>query len=331
MKTYIKYIVLLVFCLCNTFKAQVTITNNLAPKIAPNSDLKLEIKLNKGAISNFSKFQIDVPNGITVTEGDSKTGNFTFENNRAKIVWVSIPTEPEFIISMKLNTGNVSGTQQFFQKFFYLDNGVKKEVEIEAQSVTFTTDGAKTLNNIDNTAIASSNNNNATSNVNNTVAAVSVTTTTVTTTTTTTTTNTDNNTAVNTTTQSSTTESVTVNTNVSNNSTNSSTTLNNATSNTVSNNTVSNTNNTTNSSSNTTANAASNYNYKVQIGAFTMSPQKSQFKAAGQIQVVNESGMFKVLVGNYTSKDEAYKKLTSLKSSGFDGFVVTYQNGSRVK
>ncbi|MCA0429605.1 MAG: SPOR domain-containing protein [Bacteroidetes bacterium] len=321
MKTYNNYIVLLVICLCNTFKAQVTITNNLVPKIAPNSDLKLEIKLNKGAISNFSKFQIDVPNGITVTEGDSKTGNFTFENNRAKIVWVSIPTEPEFIISMKLNTGNVSGTQQFFQKFFYLDNGVKKEVEIDAQSITFATDGVKTLNNIDNTTIASSNNNNSISNSNNTEA-TTVTTTTVTTTTTTTT-NIENNTAVNTTSQSTSTQSVAVNTTTTSNST---AVVNNNT------NATSTANNTTNSSSsNTTTNAASNYNYKVQIGAFTMSPQKSQFKSAGQIQVVNESGMFKVLVGNFTSKDEAYKKLSSLKSSGFDGFVVTYQNGSRVK
>ncbi len=322
MKTYNKYFILLIICFYNTFNAQVLITNNLTSNIAPNTDLKLEIKINKGAIANFSKFQIDVPNGVTVKEGDSKTGNFTFENNRAKIVWVSIPTDSEFIISMTINTGALNGSQQFFQKFFYLDNGVKKEVEVEAQTVNFVPEGSKELASLSGSSNANSNNNSTTVANNNTTSTSG---------TSNTSTNPTNNT----------TETPTVATNTSTETTNNSTTstnnttanTNNTTTETVAKTTDNSVNNPTNTNTNSTVSNSNtgNYNYRIQLGAFTASPQKSKFNAAGKVQIVNENGFFKVLCGNFSSKDEANKKLNSLKSSGLDGFVVTYQNGTRVK
>ncbi len=58
---------------------QVTIQTNLPASIAPNSNLNIEVKINKGSIANFSKYQMDVPAGVNVSEGNSKTGNFSFE------------------------------------------------------------------------------------------------------------------------------------------------------------------------------------------------------------------------------------------------------------
>jgi hypothetical protein len=112
--------------------------------IAFNETITVEIKINKGSISNFAKYQMEVPTGVKVTEGDSTTGNFTFEGNRAKIVWVSVPTEPEFIATMKLNSGNVCGEHIFTNKFYYLDNGVKKEVDGGIINASFTHCGITT-------------------------------------------------------------------------------------------------------------------------------------------------------------------------------------------
>ena len=139
-------IILLNLSLC--LNAQVTISTNMPKSIAPNANIELQIKINKGSVANFAKYQIDVPNGVTIIEGDSKTGNFTFESNRAKIVWVSIPTEPEFIITMKLNTGTATGSAVFTHKFYFLDNGSKKEVEADAINVTFDGSGATTASNL---------------------------------------------------------------------------------------------------------------------------------------------------------------------------------------
>lgn len=335
MKNYskIKTLAVIALCFCNLLKSQVSIVNNLTGNIASNTELNLEIKISKGSISNFSKFQIDVPAGVTVTEGDSKTGNFTFENNRAKIVWVSIPTEPEFIISMKMNTGAVSGSHQLFQKFYYLDNGVKKEVEVEPITVNFTTDGSKSLASLggqSNNSVTSTTPANNSSASTPTVAATQTNSTpTVSSTPTETPTTSNNNTVVVTapvTNASSTTSSP------SNTQNNTNTASSNPSSSNTSNQNVP-VANTTSKSSNATETKTSTsdgFNYRIQLGAFSISPEKSRFKTAGNIDILNEGGMYKAMLGNFSNKDEAFKKLANLKTLGYDGIVISYQNGQRV-
>lgn len=335
MKNYskIKTLAVIALCICNLLKSQVSIVNNLTSNVAQNTDLTLEIKITKGAISNFSKFQIDVPTGVTVTEGDSKTGNFTFENNRAKIVWVSIPTEPEFIVSMKMNTGAVSGSHQLFQKFYYLDNGVKKEIEVDPITVNFTTDGSKSLaslsgqqNNAATSTTSANNSNNSTptlaaTQTNSTPAVSSTPTETPTTTT--------NNTAVVTapaTTVSSTTSSPSNTQNDTNTASSSPSGSNSSNQNTSVATTTAKNSNTTETKTST----SDGLNYRIQLGAFSISPEKSRFKTAGNIDILNEGGMYKAMLGNYSSKDEAFKKLANLKTLGYDGIVISYQNGQRI-
>lgn len=125
-------------------RSQVTMQTNIPAVIAPDADLFFEIKINKGSIANFAKYQIDVPEKVTISEVDSKNGTFSFENNRAKIVWVNVPTESEFVISMKLKSAAATGTASFIQRFYYLEEGTRKDLEAEPVLVTFDESGVKT-------------------------------------------------------------------------------------------------------------------------------------------------------------------------------------------
>ncbi len=71
--------------------------------------------------------------------------------------------------------------------------------------------------------------------------------------------------------------------------------------------------------------------YKIQLGAFSKEPSRSDFKALGKIKISLENGMYKVLFGSYVSKEEAFKQREQIIGKGFDGFVVSYQDGIRVK
>jgi cell division protein FtsN len=312
------YTIVIIFISLISF-GQVTIQTNLPASIAPNSNLNIEIKITKGSISNFSKYQMDVPAGVIVTEGNSKTGNFSFEGNRAKIVWVSIPTEDEFVVSFKMNVGALSGPAVFNQRFFYVDNGTKKEVEMDPINSTFDASGATVAN-----SFPENNNSGTQSNtlsVSNTVAVtptVEVT-------------------------------SIPTNTTV-----------------TVAEPTVAASTDTNSLSHKLNQFHEKHYGdkpeekpvvsskpaskpvketpsekpepnsniglvFKIQIGAFGADPGKSKFKALGNVNVNSEGGMYKVLYGKFGSKEEALKKLDDVKAKGFDGFVVKYQDGVRVK
>lgn len=117
---------------------QVTLTTNMPSSLSSGSNTDIEVKINKGSIANFAKYQMDVPVGVTISEVDSKSGNFTFENNRAKIVWVSVPSDAEFTLKFKVAVSSSAPAEgAVIQKFYFLENGAKKEVEAEALNVQF--------------------------------------------------------------------------------------------------------------------------------------------------------------------------------------------------
>lgn len=70
--------------------------------------------------------------------------------------------------------------------------------------------------------------------------------------------------------------------------------------------------------------------YKIQLGAFSKEPSKRDFKAVGKVKIAEENGMYKVLYGSFSTKEDALKQREQIIAKGFDGFVVAYENGIRV-
>lgn len=112
-----------------TIFSQITINASFPSTMSPGSTADADVKIVKGTVGNFAKYQLDIPVGYVISAIDVKGGNFTFENQRAKIVWVSVPSEPEFTIKLKIQANSDATTATISQKFYYLENNEKKEVE----------------------------------------------------------------------------------------------------------------------------------------------------------------------------------------------------------
>ena len=84
----------------------------------------VSLTVTKENIKGFSKIIEQIPTGFTATEGESSEGIFSFKNQEAKILWMSVPKDKELKVSYHLvaaeNTPNkdyqVNGT------FSYLHN-----------------------------------------------------------------------------------------------------------------------------------------------------------------------------------------------------------------
>ncbi len=280
------YFVVLLLAISFGQKAQVTLVTNMPPSIAPNANLNIEVKINKGTISNFSKYEMELPEGFEASEGNSKTGYFTFEKNRAKIVWVTLPPEPEYVFSFKLKTPAATGPRVLNHKFYYIENGVKKEVngpqidvKVDASGVT------KTLSYLPDEPEAPVVTNTVPAVVTNTVAAVTTTTLPPA-------------------------QTVTV----------ASTPTVAASGNTI-----------VTTSTNTLSAAQTGLTYLVQIGTFGTDPGKAKYADLGKVTIEKDGTVYKVLIGEYNTKEEALKKREELVPKGYNGFLVKYQNGQRVK
>lgn len=292
---------------------QVSVTHNLPQAAAAGETIDAQFTVSKGTIGSFAKFQCDVPSGTQAVAGDTKAGNFTFENNRFKIVWVSLPSEETFTFSVKLTLSGSASSQSFTGQFYYLENNVKKEAAMPAHTISIsgatagsgTSDGSGTTTTTPTETTSSTTPTETTST--STPTETTSTTPTETVTSTTPTETTTSTTPTETTTSTTPTETVS--------GTGTSTT----------------TGGTGTSATGSGSSSRPGVTYYVQVAALSADPGLT-FKKYGKMKVVVESGLYKVLIGSYGSLEEARKRKGQLIGQGLVGsFVVAYENGVRVK
>ena len=104
-----RHLILYLVLLSSVVLAQISVKTNLPEQIKINSETLFEAKIWKGPIKNFSKYQLELPQGITISEVDCKSGSFVQEDNIVKIIWAITPNETEFTITLKLLSDNSKG------------------------------------------------------------------------------------------------------------------------------------------------------------------------------------------------------------------------------
>src|SRR4051812_47140537 len=113
---------LLLFCsvLLQPIAGQVSMRTNLLHTIPLRKSVIFEVRLNKGDLTNFSKLQIEVPEGITIREVESRDGSFTFEDNKAKLIWVATPADSVISVRMKLAALQDAVDGKLIFKYYYM-------------------------------------------------------------------------------------------------------------------------------------------------------------------------------------------------------------------
>jgi len=301
----------ILFFTCSiAFSQDLNITNNLPASANAGDAIDAQFTLTKGAtMGSFAKFQLDLPAGFQAQSTDIKGGNFTFENNRVKIVWVSLPGDASFTFSFKLTASStVPGNVNIAPQFFYLENSVKKEFNPTPAVINF--GGSAAVAAPDNTTISTPP---ATDNTSTSTPPATDNTATTSTP--------SDNTATNTVAVPSETVAATTTTEPATTNSTPATTAPVETAKTT-------------GSATTTQPAAvkTNVIYYVQLAALTIKPNKSRFAKYGTVKIVEEAGLYKVLVGNYKTLEDARKYKAQLLAKGTVGcFVVAYENGVHIK
>ena len=132
----------------------VTLKTNFPASAKPGTGFTAEITINKGQLAGFAKFQLELPSGMTATEGDSKGGTFTMTGQTAKIIWTSVPSSAEFVITMNIVVDpSASGERVVTGKYSYIENNVKQQVEISPATIQID-GGAVATNTVTPTATA---------------------------------------------------------------------------------------------------------------------------------------------------------------------------------
>ena len=112
------------------------ITQNVPGTLAPGTEVRVTVTLEKGDLSGFAKLQLDLPPGMSATAIETKGASFTFADGKAKFIWMALPSSPTFKISYTLAADpTASGSMSIQGRLSYIENNERKTFELPTSTV----------------------------------------------------------------------------------------------------------------------------------------------------------------------------------------------------
>lgn len=99
-------------------KSDLKITQNLPTSLNPGEEAVVTVNIDKSDVAGFAKFQVSLAPGLTVEMVDNAGASFTFNDQKAKFIWMALPAAKSFslkyrIIADKDAVGNLSVNARF--------------------------------------------------------------------------------------------------------------------------------------------------------------------------------------------------------------------------
>ncbi len=114
----------------NTSLAQyLTAKQKIPSGLVSGTSFIVNVTIDKGKLNGILKYSQPLPKGFTASNIDCKNGNFAFEDNTAKIIWLKPPSETSYTISYQITVPkNASGSKSFGGKIIYVTNNNERRV-----------------------------------------------------------------------------------------------------------------------------------------------------------------------------------------------------------
>lgn len=102
--------------------------------ITPSSDgqqFDVELKLKKASIKGFAKLTENIPAGLTASQIKTSGASFTFSDQHAKFVWVSLPADEEITVAYRISVKQKPATNPVLTgEFSYLENEQTQKIQL---------------------------------------------------------------------------------------------------------------------------------------------------------------------------------------------------------
>jgi len=115
----------------------VSLSVGVPSEVSAGAEFDVELNLQKGSIESFARFQQDLPNGLTAQVVDPANANFTFENQKIKIIWLKLPSDKEIKVLYRLKVDErLKGQFDLKGIFSYIEGNERKTIKVASSSIT---------------------------------------------------------------------------------------------------------------------------------------------------------------------------------------------------
>ncbi len=103
MKYFIHCLVISMFSLTMSVSGQeVEISIDHPNRVNAGEEFTVSVTISKGSLTDYSRFSQDLPLGLSATNVSSPNADFSFDNQRVRVIWLKMPESSQFTISYRV-------------------------------------------------------------------------------------------------------------------------------------------------------------------------------------------------------------------------------------
>jgi hypothetical protein len=120
-------------------QAGISVKLDIPGKVEAGKEFNVNIIIKKGTLEEFSRFQQELPAGLTASALNSGTADFSFDKQRLRFIWLKLPPQEEINISFKVMVDSrLKGQFTIPGEFSYVENDERKSVTVNSNPVIIT-------------------------------------------------------------------------------------------------------------------------------------------------------------------------------------------------
>lgn len=117
--------------------SDVALNVNVPKAVNAGSEFDVEVILKKGNLSGFARLQQDLPMGLTAQLVESSLGDFSFDEQKLRFVWLRLPEGNEMRLVYRVKVDErLKGSFALKGTFAYIDNNERKTVNFQTATIS---------------------------------------------------------------------------------------------------------------------------------------------------------------------------------------------------
>jgi len=130
----VSFLILSVFSLKND--QNITVTMDAPDQVQAGEEMLVTLNLKKGSIESFSRFTQTLPYGLTAERISTANADFSFEEQRLRIIWLKLPPEDSLEVKYRIKVNpRLTGNFNLEGEFAFVEENQRKTMPVTAGHV----------------------------------------------------------------------------------------------------------------------------------------------------------------------------------------------------
>lgn len=118
-------------------KQEVEIKHDPPSTMNPADEAVVTVTIDKSDVQGFAKFQVTLDEGLRVEVVESAGASFTFNNGKAKFIWMALPKNDQFLVKYRIvSTGAAAGKLTVNSRFSYIYDNERKNFDLPSHYIS---------------------------------------------------------------------------------------------------------------------------------------------------------------------------------------------------